>query len=223
MKKILIVEDDVMINNVMVEALEKQNLPCTQAFSGTEALLCIKTQEFALILLDLMLPGKKGEDVLKEIREFTRIPVIVVSAKDELDSKVDLLTLGADDYITKPFQIKELVARVLVQLRRNGDKQDEEILYHKELRFNRNCHSVTLCGSELTLTKQEFSIFELLLSHPNRVFRKQEMYEYAWEEYFFGEDKTLNVHISNMRNKMKSITAEPYIETVWGIGFKLAN
>lgn len=222
MVKILIVEDNQLINSLINEALSKQGVSCIQAFSGTEALLCLQIHEISLVLLDLMLPGMKGEDVLLEIRRKYNIPVIVVSAKDMIDTKVDLLMLGADDYITKPFEIRELSARVLVQLRRAESSEDKNVVKSKEMKLFRDSHKITVQDRELSLTKQEFKILELLLSNPNKVFTKQQMYEYAWDEYFIGEDKTINVHISNIRGKIKAFTDENYIETVWGIGFKLA-
>ena len=220
MQSILIVEDDVNINNMICEALDKQDLSCTQAFSGTEARLCVKNQQYDLILLDLMLPGIGGAVFLQELRTYSKVPVIIVTAKDELDSKVDLLTIGADDYITKPFELKELIARVLVQLRR-GSNQGFEILSCKDLHLNKSTFEVKIKSTEINMTKQEFKILELLLSNPNRVFSKQDIYDYAWTDYFIGEDKTINVHISNIRTKLKKVTEDEYIETVWGIGFKL--
>ncbi len=220
MQSILIVEDDVNINNMIFEALSKQGLLCTQAFSGTEARLCVKNQQYDLILLDLMLPGIGGVVFLQELRTYSRVPVIIVTAKDELDSKVDLLTIGADDYITKPFELKELIARVLVQLRRESN-QGFEILSCKDLQLNKSTFEVKIKSTEINVTKQEFKILELLLSNPNRVFSKQDIYDYAWTDYFIGEDKTINVHISNIRTKLKKVTEDEYIETVWGIGFKL--
>ncbi len=220
MHRILIVEDDVTINNMIYEALSQNALSCTQAFSGTEAGLCVKNEAYDLILLDLMLPGLKGEAFLKELRTHSKVPVIVVSAKDELDSKVDLLTVGADDYITKPFELKELVARVFVQLRRESGPA-ANILSCKDLKLNRDTFLVTIKENEIYLTKQEFKILGLLLTYPKKVFSKQDIYEYAWDEYFIGEDKTINVHISNIRNKFRKYTESEYIETVWGVGFKL--
>ncbi|MDF2822531.1 MAG: two component transcriptional regulator, winged helix family [Clostridiales bacterium] len=220
MHKILLVEDDANINNMIFETLIKNDLSCTQAFSGSEAKLCVKNEHYDLILLDLMLPGICGDVFLKELRTYSKVPVIVVSAKDELDSKVDLLTTGADDYITKPFELKELVARVNVQLRRENN-QTISILSCKDLKLSKNTFEVMLNDIEINMTKQEFKILELLLTYPNRVFSKQDIYDYAWDEYFIGEDKTINVHISNIRNKIKKITEDEYIETVWGVGFKL--
>lgn len=221
MQNILVVEDDEPINNMITEALGKNGFSCKQAFSGTEAGLCVKNSQYDLILLDLMLPGLTGESFLKEFRAFSKVPVIVISAKDELDSKVDMLTLGADDYITKPFELRELVARVMVQLRRREGNQSFNILTCKDLKLDRNTFEVSIRDKIVNITKQEFLILELLLTYPNRVFSKQDIYDYAWKEYFIGEDKTVNVHISNIRNKFKKFSEEEYIETVWGIGFKL--
>ena len=229
MKKILVVEDDLNINNMLREALEDEGYEVIQAYSGTEAMLNVSMTEFDLILLDLMLPGMSGEEFLKTFYKKDQTPVIILSAKDELDSKVDVLSCGADDYITKPFQLKELLVRMEVALRRVNrkvEKSEDETnhcLYHKDLLLNRSSYEVRLTGESISLTKQEFKILELLLLHPSKVFSKQEIYNYAWEEYFIGEDKTINVHISNIRIKLKKVTEEDYIDTVWGIGFKLSK
>ena len=225
--KILIVEDDININNMIQEVLIKEGYECTQAFSGTEAVLCTKMQTYDLILLDLMLPGMNGNDFLMQYRKEAQTPIIVLSAKDELDSKVELLSSGADDYLTKPFELRELIARVSVQLRRHAKNKvenlAEECLIHKNLRLNKATLDVTVMGLTISVTRQEFKILELLLSYPNKVFSKQDIYDYAWDEYFIGEDKTINVHISNIRQKLKKYSEEDYIDTVWGIGFKLSK
>ena len=225
--KILIVEDDININNMIQEVLKKEGYECTQAFSGTEAVLCTKMQTYDLILLDLMLPGMNGNDFLMQYRKEAQTPIIVLSAKDELDSKVELLSSGADDYLTKPFELRELIARVSVQLRRHSksevENHAEECLIHKNLRLNKATLDVTVMGLAISVTRQEFKILELLLSYPNKVFSKQDIYNYAWDEYFIGEDKTINVHISNIRQKLKKYSEEDYIDTVWGIGFKLSK
>lgn len=224
MKHILIIEDDTDINNLLYEALTKAGYVCTQAFSGTEGLLYIEQDTFALVLLDLMLPGKNGESLLPLIKQKQSVPVIVVSAKDSLDSKVTLLTSGAEDYITKPFEIQELIARVGVQIRRSFETEQKiEDLKYKDLSLHAASFSAIVNGNEIMLTKQEFKIMELLLSHPQRVFSKQDIYNYAWDDIYMGEDKTINVHISNIRKKIKVITDTEYIETVWGIGFRLAR
>jgi len=222
MSKILIIEDDTNINQMLNEALTKKGYQTVSAYSGTEGLLRVQQEACQLIILDLILPGMNGQDVLANIRKYTSVPVIVLSAKDELDTKVDLLTLGANDYMTKPFELKELEARILVQLR-NHVRETERLARHKDLCMNFENRKVTLCGKQLSLTPQEYKILELLLKHPRKVFTKNEIYEYAWETYYEGEDKTLHVHISNIRQKLKKITNEEYIETVWGFGFKLAE
>ena len=224
MTKILIIEDVTDINNLITEALTKAGYTCTQAFSGTEGLLYIEKDAFSLVLLDLMLPGKNGESLLPLIKQNQKVPVIVISAKDSLDSKVTLLTSGAEDYITKPFEVQELLARVGVQIRRSSEtEQKKEDLKYKDLLLWAASFSAIIPGHEILLTKQEFKIMELLLSHPQRVFSKQDIYSYAWNDIYMGEDKTINVHISNIRKKIKAITDTEYIETVWGIGFRLAK
>lgn len=223
MAKILIIEDENDINQLIYEAFTKEHYDCTSAYSGTEGLMRLENAEYDLILLDLMLPGMNGEKVLENIKKITDTPVIILSAKDELDTKVDMLTLGAEDYITKPFELKELLVRALVQLRKHKRVEDVTVLEHKQLRLSIDKHEVNLAGTELVLTLQEFKILELLLRHPDKVFSKQEIYQYAWDEYYIGEDKTINVHISNIRQKIKKITTDEYIDTIWGIGFRLAR
>lgn len=223
MEKILIVEDDNNINQMVYEMFTKAGYSCTSAFSGTEALLRAESGEFGLIILDLMLPGMSGDEVLKNIRKKSSVPVIVLSAKDELDTKVDLLTLGANDYMTKPFELKELEARALVQLRDNKTGHNGGIIEFKQLKYDMQKKQVSISGENIPLTVHELKIMELLLRHPGQVFSKNEIYEYVWDDYYIGEDKTINVHISNIRQKIKKVTDTEYIETVWGLGFKLAS
>lgn len=184
MQKILIVEDDTNINNLLREALSKEGYSCEQAFSGTEAKLLLNMQKhgYALVLLDLMLPGISGEAVLEEIRKKGNLPVIVLTAKDSLDEKVEVLTSGADDYITKPFEIREVLARVQVQLRRKEEKETgiECDLSFKDMVLNRDTFQVRIDGRILSkITKQEFAILELLLRNPKQVFSKEDIFEYA--------------------------------------------
>lgn len=256
MPNILIVEDDININNLLCEVLRKAGYTCEQAFSGTEAklLLNIKEKAYTLVLLDLMLPGASGEEVLKEIRKHGRLPVIVLTAKDSIDDKIGVLTDGADDYITKPFEIREVLARIQVQLRHieaeteseaKGETESEtkgetksetkvktkagmqEGQYSGRLEFRdmvltRSTFEVSIGGRVLPkITKQEFAILELLLKNPKQVFSKEDIFEYAWDEPYMGETKTLDVHISNIRKKIKNVTPDEYIETIWGIGYRL--
>ncbi len=225
MEQILIIEDDTDINNMTADALKKAGYDCVQAFSGTEGLLYIENQRFDLILLDLMLPGKNGESLLPQIKKLQGAPVIVVSARDSLDSKVELLNSGAEDYLTKPFEIRELIARIQVQLRRSSGRPEEkpQTLVWQDLTLNRDSFTASVRGRSISLTRQEFRILELLLSHPDRVYSKQDIYDYAWDDFYVGEDKTVNVHISNIRKKLKTLSDREYIETVWGIGFRLAR
>lgn len=222
MNKILIVEDDVNINNLLKEALSGNGYTCGQAFSGTEAALWLEKESWALVLLDLMLPGMTGEEVLGMIRRQGNVPVIVLTAKDALSEKLELLTNGADDYITKPFDIEEVVARVQIQLRHAGREQAPDRISCGEISLDKGTHQIWIGGKELEhLTRQEFAILELLLEHPGQVFSKEAIFTYAWQEEYMGETKTLDVHISNIRKKLKNLTEKEYIQTVWGIGYRL--
>ena len=244
MPNILIVEDDININNLLCEVLMKAGYTCEQAFSGTEAklLLNIKEKAYTLVLLDLMLPGASGEEVLKEIRKHGRLPVIVLTAKDSIDDKIGVLTDGADDYITKPFEIREVLARIQVQLRhievetKGAAEVETEVktkagiqegqgsgrLEFRDMVLTRSTFEVSIGGRVLPkITKQEFAILELLLKNPKQVFSKEDIFEYAWDEPYMGETKTLDVHISNIRKKIKNVTPDEYIETIWGIGYRL--
>ena len=222
MHTILIVEDDVNISSLLRETLKREGYACVQAFSGTEARMLLSENSYAVVLLDLMLPGISGEEVLKEIRQRGKTPVIVLTAKDTIDDKVEFLRSGADDYVTKPFDIKEVLARVSVQIRRMEGSFSEGNLVYQGLELDRENFCVRVDQTELPkITRQEFAILELLLKYPKKVFSKEEIFEYAWEEAYMGETKTLDVHISNIRKKIKSVTSKEYIETIWGIGYRL--
>ena len=223
-KTILIIEDDADISQLLYTALSKAGYDAVQAYSGTEGkmLLGMKEKRFALILLDLMLPGMSGEELLSGIRSESDIPVIVLTAKDELDDKISVLTGGADDYITKPFEIPEVLARIQVQLRHAAKEQESDRLTYRDMVLDKTTRQVMIGGSPLPkITKQEFAILELLIRHPKQVYSKEDIFEYAWEEPYIGETKTLDVHISNIRKKIKAVSSDEYIETVWGIGYRL--
>lgn len=220
---IMVVEDDTNINNLLKTALEKAGYKVLQAFSGTEAELILQMRDsIALVLLDLMLPGISGEEVLKHIRGRGNLPVIVLTARDSLDEKIGMLTQGADDYITKPFEIPEVIARIQVQLRHAGREIENKQMTYRDLVLDKVTYQVRIEGKEVPqITKQEFAILELLVSHPKQVFSKEDIFSYAWNESYMGETKTLDVHISNIRKKIKQVTTDEYIETVWGIGYRL--
>lgn len=227
---VLIVEDDNDISQMLKELLTSQGYETMQAFSGTEALLCMEKRVPEAVILDLMLPGMKGEDVLRSIKEeHPHVSVIVSSARDDVQTRVSLLRAGADDYVVKPFDMEELLARLEAVLRRstgNGEAINsagaEEVLAYKSLRIYPENLQVQAAGQEISLTKREYLILELLMRHPGKVFTKSNIYESVWNEEFLGEENAVNVHISNIRQKLaKACPEETYIQTVWGIGFKM--
>lgn len=221
MPHILIVEDDTDINNSTAAYLRRQGCVCSQAFSGTEGRLLWQAGGVDLLLVDLMLPGLPGSELIAEIRKSSRIPVIVLSAKTELSDKVELLSLGADDYLTKPYQLEELWARILVQLRHASAAPGGAFLRYRDWVLNLEEMTLTAAGQPVNLTAHEFKIVELLAGRPKRVFTKQQIYEAVWQEAYAVEDKTITVHISNIRAKLRPSGTDGYIRTVWGIGFKL--
>ena len=223
MPHILIVEDDTDINNSTAEYLRRKGCRCSQAFSGTEGRLLWQAGGVDLLLVDLMLPGLSGSELIREIRKTSRTPVIVLSAKTELSDKVELLGLGADDYLTKPCQLEELWARIQVQLRHASTAPSKELLRYQDWVLNLEEMTLTAAGQPVNLTAHEFKIVELLASRPKRVFTKQQIYEAVWQETCAVEDKTITVHISNIRAKLRPSGTDGYIQTVWGIGFKLAE
>ena len=223
MAKILIIEDDTDINHMISEFLKENGFETVSAFSGTEARLILSMDTaFDLILMDLMLPGISGEELLPEIRLKSRVPVIVLSARSALNDKVDLLLNGADDYLTKPFELEELLARIQVQLRRLKGISPGNYLTYKRWKIDMDSRSLLIDGVPVELTAHEFDIIALLARRPEKVFTKQEIYEMIWEEDYAIEDKTIHVHISNIRAKLKESGTSDYIQTVWGIGFKLS-
>ncbi len=224
---ILVVEDDNDINSMLARLLQKDNYNVRQAYSGTEAMMYIEANDFQLVLLDLMLPGMSGCAVLECIRKTNQMPVIVISAKIDKQDKIDMLKLGADDYITKPFDIEELLARIEANLRRymafnNNDNCDRNLTY-KDITLNKETKEVIVNNQQLILTAREFTILQLFLSHTKKVFSKANLFESVWESEYLGDDNTVNVHMSNLRNKLhKANPNEQYIETIWGMGYKIS-
>lgn len=225
MNKILIVEDDSDIGGMLRELLTHQRYKVDNAYSGTEALFWIEKEKYDLVLLDLMLPGLSGEEVLQAIRKKSDIPVIAVSAKDDKDTRLSLLKVGADDYITKPFDTDELLVRIEVVLRRKGhiaQTSENSILRFKDIELNDTEFTCTVNNMLILLTKFEYNLLHLLMSNPKKVFTKNNIFESVWEEDFLGEDNAINVHICNIRSKLaKGNPKGKYIQTVWGIGFKM--
>lgn len=217
MNHILIVDDDIHIGNMLEEVLSKEGFAISRAYSGTEALLLLTTARPDLVLLDLMLPGLSGEEILKK---FQGIPVIVISAKVDVDSKVELLLSGAADYVTKPFEIRELLARIQVVLR--GEKiPSAEIFSFSELRLNTETKNVFFKENEIHLTRTEYAILKLLMQNPKRVITKSTLLDRIAEDTPDCTESSLKIHISNLRKKLRAVSGKDYIEAVWGIGFKL--
>lgn len=218
MKNILIVEDDITIHNLIKEILENEQYKVLNAYSGTEALMIIEKEKLDLILLDLMLPGLNGEKIIKIIKD---IPVIVISAKISVEDKVNVLLDGANDYITKPFAKEELLARIKVQLRASESKNMNKGLRYKDIVLNENKQIMIIKDREMHLTKTEYAILKQLLSIPTQVITKTKLLDLISEDTLDCDENSLKVHISNIRKKIKKVTDEEYIESVWGIGFKL--
>lgn len=223
--KVLIVEDDTDINDLLSKILASEEYETIQAFSGTEAGLLLEKELPDLILMDLMLPGMSGEMLLSKLREEWNldIPVLILSAKSSLGDKVALLRMGADDYITKPFEPEEIMARIQAALRRAGKSSGGNgTLSYKNILLYPESRKVMARDKELILTSHEYDLLYLLMKNPEKVFSREKLYELVWEGSYYGENNTLNVHVSNLRKKLKEADPEEeYIQTVYGIGFKL--
>ena len=220
MNTILIIDDDIQIGNLLEELLTRANYRVLRAYSGTEALLVLNREWPDLILLDLMLPGLSGEEVLPKIKG---IPVIVVSAKVDVQDKINLLLGGAVDYMTKPFDTGELLARVQVQLRRAAEAPQPQVYTHGELSLDTVSHLVTAAGKPVSLTKTEYAILKLLMQNPTQVIAKSVLLERISADTPDCTDSSLKTHISHLRGKLREAAGKDYIESVWGIGFKLAE
>lgn len=229
MKKILTVEDDKEINRLICDYLSSQGYETLSALNGLDAVRTVHEQkDLSLMILDLMLPFQSGDMVLDKIREFSDIPVIVVSAKSETRSKIELIRMGADDYLTKPFDLDELLVRVEAVLRRyevnSGHVSKNRVLTYKNLVLDLMSGTATVFGNTVVLTSKEFAILELMLNNPEKLWSKANIFESVWGENYLSDDNTVRVHMSNIRNKLKIFDNEnEYIETVWGMGYRLVT
>lgn len=220
MKKIAIIDDDIYIGDMLTEVLAQEGYSVLRAYSGTEALYLLSQNTIDLVLLDLMLPGLSGEEVLPHIEN---IPVIVLSAKVDVQDKVNLLLGGAADYMTKPFDTKELLARITVQLRKAEQHNDSSSLSVGELALDTGSLILMVQGQTVKLTRTEYAIMKLLLENPKQVIAKSVLLDRISMDTPDCTERSLKQHISNLRKKMQDVNGVDYIETVWGIGFKLAE
>lgn len=221
MQTILIVEDNTDIHNFIKEVLEKENYHVLNSYSGTETLMILEQKHVDLILLDLMLPGLNGEEIIKKVNN---IPIIVISAKISPEDKVNALLNGANDYIAKPFSTEELLARIQVQLRikRNSKENVRKTeLTYKQMVLNQENHTIHIGKDPIYLTKTEYAIVKQLLLNPKQVVTKSKLLDFISQDTLDCDENSLKVHISNIRKKIRKVTEEEYIESVWGIGFKM--
>lgn len=223
MERILIIEDEKDVNRLLARTLQDGGYETVSAFNGIDGLQMLREEHYDMVLLDLMLPYKSGDEVLRELRKGSDIPVIVISAKDMVGTKINLLTLGADDYVTKPFDLGEVAARVASNLRRYHKREEKKQIIYKELVMDTEAKTVSAGGADLELTAKEYQMLELFLRFPNKVFSKANLYETIWGYEYLGDENVIKTHISNIRNKIKRHSDTEYIETVWGLGYRLAK
>ncbi len=229
--KILLVEDDIEISSMLKSFLETENFEVTASYNGKDACQKFFMDKYSLVLLDLSIPGISGMEVLKNIRETSTVPVIIISAKDSDSDKTLGLGMGADDYITKPFSVTEVLARIKANIRRStqyaadaSNPAEETIIKKGCLEINTNNYSVYKNGNKIELTIKEFEILKLLFLNPKKVFTKEQIYSSVWNDAYLGDENAVNVHISRLRNKIEDDKKNPvYIVTVWGIGYKAGD
>lgn len=223
MTNILVVEDDKEINRLLCSILSEKQYNCVSEYSGSHACETLNKNKFDMVLLDLMLPEISGEELLQNLRRFSNVPVIIISAKDETTVKVDMLRTGADDYITKPFDNDEVLARVESNLRRSRGYLSSR-LTAGPLEFDTEANVCTVSGQPISLTGTEMKILRLFLENPQKLFTKANLFTSVWGEPYNYDDNAINTHISNLRRKLKFVCPDQeFIETVWGIGYKLAG
>ena len=226
MNKIIIIEDDIDICNMIAKFLENNKYIVHYALNGAEGIELCKSLVPDLIILDIMLPKLNGNDVLQRLRKFTNAPVIVVSAKTMVQTKIDLLKLGADDYMTKPFSPSELVARVKAHLSRyerliNSSQPENDIIEIRGIKIDKTARRVFVNGEEKIFTTKEFDLLTFLAEHPNHVYTKEELFKEIWDMDSIGDIATVTVHIKKIREKIELDTSKPqYIETIWGVGYR---
>lgn len=229
--RLLLVEDDLEICEMLESYLAAENYEVLSAHDGQEACETFDAGTFDLVLLDLMIPRMSGLDVLQYIRRTSVVPVLIVSAKDAEADKTVGLALGADDYITKPFSVAEVLARIKANIRRTTqyaaaawEQAEEQILAAGVLTMNLSDYTVTKDGRAVELTAKEFEILKLLMQNPKRVYTKEQLYALVWKDAYVGDENAVNVHISRLRNKIEADSRNPRcIQTVWGIGYKLGE
>lgn len=229
-EKILLVEDDISISEMVENYLVKEGFSIVTAFDGEEAVNKFSKESFDYIILDIMLPKLDGIEVMKIIRAKSMIPILIMSAKDSDVDKAIGLGFGADDYISKPFSMIEIAARIKAGIRRatkysNNHKEDEhKIVNINEIIIDLDNFLVTKNGEVINLTSKEFEILKLFVTNPNRVFTKAQVYSFVWNEDYFGDDNVINVHMRRLREKIEDNPSQPkYIKTLWGIGYKLGE
>lgn len=228
-EQLLLVEDDRDLNHLVKEFLEKEGFNVTSVFDGQEAIKEISTTKYDLLILDIMIPIIDGLTVLKKLRSNSYIPVIILSAKDADTDKIIGLGLGADDYVTKPFNIDILLARIKAQLRRNSYMEEykldnKKVFKHGKLHLNLENYKIYVDGQETNLTNKEFELLKLLMLNPNKVYTKSQIYQEVWREEYMQDESTVQVHIRRLRKKIEAAPANPvYIKTIWGIGYKLGE
>lgn len=223
---ILVVEDDNDINRLLCQIVRKSEYHAQPAYSGTEAMLYLEQQHWDLVLLDLMLPGMTGEEILEKIVEKSSIPVIIISAKNEQHTKISSLRIGADDFISKPFDVEEVSARIESVLRRykRSNEMPKQVLTYKDIEIDLDAKTVFVNNKHISLTVREYAILELLMSSPKKIFSKSNVFESVWKEPFYGDENTINVHMSNLRSKLANANrGEEYIETIWGMGYRMKS
>ena len=227
--RILLVEDDIEISTMLKNFLITENFEVITALDGESACEKFFSDNFSLVLLDLMIPKMNGIEVMSKIREHNTVPIIIISAKDTDSDKTLGLGLGADDYITKPFSVTEVLARIKANIRRStqyamGTSMEQPVITQGVLSMNLNDYSVKKNGKEIELTAKEFEILKLLLQNPKKVYTKEQIYSLVWNDAYLGDENAVNVHISRLRTKIEDNPRDPqYIITVWGIGYKLGD